>query len=116
VTNTTNAWLTPSGQLRMKDYLARKGHGQLLVTRYQAKMHHSLQQVQLATSPDGLVRFGDHVLLYSVRTQGILSNDIGDLVVSSGAKAYTVTTSTIIKHAAARNAYVRWRMVSLSNE
>lgn len=90
----------------MKDYLARKAAGQLLITKYQAKMNHSLQPVELSTSTDGCVHFGDRVLVYSVRTQGVLSNDIGDMVVSGGSQAYSVSTSKVVKGPAARNVYV----------
>lgn len=90
----------------MKDYLSRKSSGELLITKHQKQMHRSLQRVSLSSSEDGMVHFGDCAMLYSVRTQGVLANDIGDRIVLCDSAAFAVTTSTLVKGPAARNVYL----------
>jgi hypothetical protein len=92
-------------ELRMKEYLQRKEKGQLLVHSVQRHLNASLSEVGLSFSKDGFVHIGDHLMLYSVKTQGVLSVDLSDRINSSD-EGYAVTTSTLTQAHVARNVYV----------
>ena len=53
-------------QLKLAEFLEKKEKGMLMVTAMQKQLQHSLQPVPLSVSPDGDLRFGDSILLYSV--------------------------------------------------
>ena len=89
----------------MKEFVHRKEKGQLLVHTIQKHMNAALQEVGLSFSRDGLVHIGDHVMLYSVTTEGVLSCDPADKV-SSSDRGFAVTTSTLVKAHVARNTFV----------
>jgi hypothetical protein len=92
-------------ELRMKEYLSRKATGSLLVQAVQNHMAKSLAEVELTQSPDGLLRIGDSIMLYSVNTEGVLSVDMSDRIASSD-EGYTVTTCTHTPAHVARNVFV----------
>lgn len=92
-------------ELRMKEYLHRKQTGGLLVHKVQAHMSKSLAEVDLTESKDGLIRLGDSIMLYSVRTEGVLSVDVSDRIASSD-EGYAVTTATSTHAHVARNTFV----------
>ena len=56
------------------------------------KVSKALLPVPISHSPDGLLRFGDHVLLLNKFTVGQLSFDVADKIVTTD-EAYAVTTS-----------------------
>lgn len=89
----------------MKEFIHKKEKGQLLVHTIQKSMSASLQEVGLSFSRDGSIRVGDHVMLYSVSTQGVLSCDPSDKAPSSD-RGFMVTTSTLVKAHVARNTFV----------
>lgn len=89
----------------MKEFIHKKEKGQLLVHSVQKSMSASLQEVGLSYTRDGLLHVGDHVMLYSVATQGVLSCDPADKAPSSD-RGFLVTTSTLVKAHVARNTFV----------
>jgi hypothetical protein len=91
--------------LRMKEYLQRKENGQLLVHKVQQHLNASLSEVPLSPSPDNFVHIGDHLMLYSVATEGVLSCDPSDKI-SSSDPGFAVTTSTLTQAHVARNVFV----------
>lgn len=60
-------------------------------------------KVGLTYSENGVLHFGDHVMLYSATTQGVLSADIAEEITTN---TYSVTTSTAVKGPVARNVFV----------
>jgi len=93
-------------ELRMKEFIHRKEKGQLLVHRVQQHMNSALQEVGLSYCPDGVLHIGDHIMLYSVSTSGVLSVDPSDRVSGSSDRAFAVSTSTLVKAHVARNTFV----------
>lgn len=89
----------------MKEFIHRKEKGELLVHTIQKHMNSSLASVGLSFSEDGYVHIGDHVMLYSVATEGVLSCDPADKV-SSSDRGFAVTTSNLVKAHVARNTFV----------
>mmetsp|Transcript_14563 Transcript_14563/g.29457 ORF Transcript_14563/g.29457 Transcript_14563/m.29457 type:complete len:486 (-) Transcript_14563:281-1738(-) len=90
---------------KVRKYLDRKEKGQLMINKIARNMQGSLKPVGLTFAKDGLIRYGDHVMLYSVQTEGVLSTDITDRD-PGNIEAYSVTTSTITKGPVARNVFV----------
>lgn len=94
-------------ELRMKNFIQSKEKGELLVHKIQKHMQTALKEVPLSYSSDGLIHIGDHVMLYSVETEGVLSADPSDPVaLGSGERAFAVTTSGLVKAHVARNVFV----------
>ena len=89
----------------MKEFIHKKEKGQLLVHSIQKSVSASLQEVGLSFTRDGCLHVGDHVMLYSVSTQGVLSCDPSDKAPSSD-RGFMVTTSTLVKAHVARNTFV----------
>src|SRR5688572_1162409 len=89
----------------MKDYLQRKQSNSLLVHQVQKHLNTCLQEVGLTYSRDGCIHVGDHVMVYSVTTEGVLSTDPSDKINSSD-KGFAVTTSTLTRAHVARNTFV----------
>lgn len=93
--------------LKTKEYLRKKERGELLVHQVQSLLNKSLQEVGLSYSKDGYVHFGDHVMLYSVATEGVVSVDMSTPIKSADKQgAYTVTSSTLTQAPVARNVFV----------
>jgi len=92
-------------ELRMKEYLHRKEKGQLLVHTVQQHLNASLQEVPLSYSNDGFIHIGDQIMLYSVQTEGVLSVDCSDKLISSD-EGFAVTSSTLTQAHVARNVFV----------
>uniref|UniRef100_A0A7S2TGW1 EF-hand domain-containing protein n=1 Tax=Lotharella oceanica TaxID=641309 RepID=A0A7S2TGW1_9EUKA len=90
---------------KVRKYLDRKEKGQLMINKIARNMQGSLKPVGLTYAKDGLIRFGDHVMLYSVQTEGVLSTDVTDRD-PGNIEAYSVTTSTVTKGPVARNVFV----------
>lgn len=92
-------------ELKMKEYLYNKANGNLLVNKVQAHLNQSLQEVPLSYSKDELVHIGDNLMLYNVKTEGVLSVDTASKIMSME-EGYTVTTSTLTQAPVARNVFV----------
>lgn len=92
-------------QEKLKDYSRKKECGQLLVHQVQEKLNHALVEVSLTYSKDGYIHIGDHIMLYSVQTEGVLSVDTSTQVSSSDV-AWAVTASTLTQAPVARNVFV----------
>ena len=92
-------------QLRIAEFLHRRQHHQLLIQHVDTQSKDALQDVGLSYSEDGAVHFGDHVMLYSAATQGVLACDPSDKAVG-GEESFAVTTSTVNKTHVARNTFI----------
>jgi len=90
--------------LNMQEYLHKRANGQLLVQTVQALLNNSLQEVGLTYSDDGYVHVGDQLMLYSVRTEGVLSVDAQSKV-DTYDLAYAVTSSDLTQAPVARNVF-----------
>jgi hypothetical protein len=91
--------------LRIQDFLTRKQNHQLLIQHVDTQHADCLQEVGLSFCPDGRLHYGDHVLLYSLSTQGVLSCDPSDAS-NAGERGFAVTTSGLTKAHVARNTFV----------
>eukprot|EP00471_Norrisiella_sphaerica_P002896 CAMPEP_0184480304 /NCGR_PEP_ID=MMETSP0113_2-20130426/1795_1 /TAXON_ID=91329 /ORGANISM="Norrisiella sphaerica, Strain BC52" /LENGTH=480 /DNA_ID=CAMNT_0026858691 /DNA_START=32 /DNA_END=1471 /DNA_ORIENTATION=- len=90
---------------RIRKYLEKKAKGELMINKIHRNMQGSLKPSGLTYSKDGNVRYGDYVMLYSVKTEGVLSVDLTDRD-AGNIEAYAVTTSTLTKGPVARNVFV----------
>lgn len=92
-------------EARLRDYLHKKATGQLLITKLQKTLGAALAEVPLSYSADGFIHIGDHVMIFSVETEGVVSVDVADdtRTPESGLMA---TTSTVTQGHVARNTFV----------
>jgi len=91
-------------QLQMKEYLHKRKSGTLLVQTVQKLLNQSLEEVGLTYSDDGFVHIGDQLMLYSVRTEGVLSVD-AETKIATYDLAYAVTSSDLTQAPVARNVF-----------
>ena len=91
--------------LKIAEFLHRKANHQLLIQHVDTQQKDALQEVGLSFSPDGHLHYGDHLMLYSASTQGVLSCDPSDRA-NGGERSFAVTTSTLTKAHVARNTFV----------
>lgn len=77
---------------RMKDYLKKKDGEMLSISLTEQKLARSLAKAPLSCSPDGLLHFGQKIMLLNRRTNGFLVTDIGDRIPYPD-EAYAVTTN-----------------------
>lgn len=92
-------------ELQLKEFIAKKHTGELLIHSIQTPLNSSLQPVGLTFSEDGKLRFGDHVMLHNVKSNGVLSMDMLEPL-STIPNAYGVTCSSVVKGPVARNVFV----------
>ena len=92
-------------QLRIAEFLHRRNNQSLLIQSVDTQSRDALQEVGLSYSEDGCVHFGDHVMLYSAATHGVLACDPSDKAVG-GEDSFAVTTSTVNKTHVARNTFI----------
>ena len=92
-------------QLRIAEFLHRRHSNSLLTQHVDTASRDALQEVGLSYSEDGAVHFGDHVMLYSTATQGVLACDPSDRALG-GEESFAVTTSTGSKTHVARNTFI----------
>lgn len=59
-------------EIQLKDYLKQKENGSLLVNAKQRQLEESLQRMELSTTEDGQLHFGDKVMLFNHQSQGFL--------------------------------------------
>lgn len=88
----------------MKEFQHKKANGQLLVQTVQSLLNRSLQEVGLSYSSDGFVHIGDQLMLYSVRTEGVLSVD-AQTKTDGYDLGYNVTSSNLTQAPVARNVF-----------
>jgi len=79
-------------ETKLKDFLKRKEEGNLYSTKLQQKLDKSLLKVSLTYSKDGLVHFGDHIMLLNKETDGFLVTDIYDPITGHD-EAYNASTA-----------------------
>jgi len=65
---------------KLKDFLKNKEKGTLQSTKLQQKIDISLLKASLTFSKDGVVHYGDHLMLLNKETDGFLVTDIYDLI------------------------------------
>lgn len=91
-------------EIRMKDYLKKKETGSLMVTAKQQQLAEALVPAELTPSSDGLLHFGQQVMLISHQSKGILSVNPYETVPKAH-EAYVLTTSRDM-NPAVRNVFV----------
>jgi len=92
----------------MKKYIKSKEENKLAVNLTQQKYAKSFKKVPHTYSEDGLLKFGDKVMLMNKKTTGYLVFDMGDKIVTHD-EAYANTTSKKAKVPSARNIFVLTR-------
>lgn len=90
---------------RMADYIASKEAGDLAVLKKSATLGPQLAPVALSTAPaDGIMRFGDTVLVQSKCNDGTLAVSLGQTLVCDDAKLFGVFACPPTAGPVARNA------------
>uniref|UniRef100_A0A7S2QFJ9 MIR domain-containing protein n=1 Tax=Zooxanthella nutricula TaxID=1333877 RepID=A0A7S2QFJ9_9DINO len=79
-------------EIQLKNFLAQKESGGLIVTAKQQQLEECLQPVELSDSADGCLRFGQRAMLFSQQALGFLSVNPYESV-SKTSEAFTMTTS-----------------------
>ncbi len=92
-------------ELQMKEYAHRKNNGTLVGQTVQRNLDSSLRQVGMSYSRDGTIKLGNHIMVYSAETQGVLSVDTSERI-SLVNSSFAATTSTGTKGNVARNTFV----------
>jgi hypothetical protein len=90
---------------RIKKYIKGKEENKLSVNLTQQKVAKSFKRVPHTFSEDGLLRFGDKVMMLNKKTEGFMVFDMGDKIITHD-EAYANTTSKNSKTASARNIFV----------
>lgn len=78
--------------IKIKDYLKQKETGSLMVTVKQRQLEASLVQKELSPTPDGVLTFGSHLMLFSHQSKGFLCANPHDSA-TKGHEAWILTTS-----------------------
>jgi len=78
-------------EIKLKDFLKKKELGKLLVNAKQTQLEESLQQVELSSTPDGLLKFGNKVLLLNHQSEAFMCANPHD-VLKKATDAYALTT------------------------
>jgi hypothetical protein len=78
-------------EIKLKDFLKKKETGSLLVNAKQKQLEESLQQAQLSDTPDGLLRFGNKVLLINHQSEAFMCANPYDCI-HKAQDAFAVTT------------------------
>lgn len=91
-------------ELRLKDFLAQKENGALIVTAKQRQLEEALRPEGLSPSPDGLLRFGQKVMLFNQQSKGFLSVNPYDEV-TKDYPSFMLTTS-VMDIPSVRNTFV----------
>lgn len=79
-------------EIRLKDFLKKKETGSLMVTAKQRQLAEALVAAELTPTPDGLLRFGQHIMLVNHQSKGFLSVNPYDSVPKAH-QAWVLTTS-----------------------
>lgn len=78
-------------EIKLKDYLKKKETGSLLVNAKQKQLEECLMRAQLDPTPDGALRFGCKVMLFSHQSKGFLAANPFDAVAKAH-EAFALTT------------------------
>uniref|UniRef100_A0A0G4H371 Uncharacterized protein n=1 Tax=Chromera velia CCMP2878 TaxID=1169474 RepID=A0A0G4H371_9ALVE len=98
---------TSLDEVKLKDFIKKKEAGNLLVNAKQKRLQKSLTPVDLSLCANGVVHFGDAVMLANHQTRCFLSVDPHDKV-SKDRDCFTVTASGTVT-SVARNVFVMKR-------
>jgi len=79
-------------EIRLKDFLKQKEGGALKVTAKQMQLDECLKPEDLSDTSDGVLRFGQKVMLFSQQSRGVLSMNPYDTVAKAH-ESYMITTS-----------------------
>jgi hypothetical protein len=79
-------------EIKLKDYLKKKEQGSLLVNAKQKQLEESLMQAELTPTPDGALRFGCKVMLFSHQSKGFMAANPYDTVVKAH-EAFVLNTT-----------------------
>jgi len=77
--------------IKLKDYLKKKETGSLMVTAKQKQLEESLTRSSLSPTPDGLLRFGQRIMLLNHQSKGFMCVNPFDVVPKSH-EAWMLTT------------------------
>jgi len=88
---------------RLKDFLARKDRGELKCTKAEARFARALAGVDLRGRGDGLVHFGDSVMLMNQTTNGCIAVDMEEQL--AGIETSFAATTTWYTEPCARNTF-----------
>ncbi|EGR27077.1 hypothetical protein IMG5_201940 [Ichthyophthirius multifiliis] len=83
-------------EYKMKEYLRKKERQNLVSTQQEEKLYTSLNDAALTYSQDGLIRFGDRIMLQSLSAQGFVACDIYDKIVGQN-EAYAISVTQNLK-------------------
>ena len=89
----------------MKEYMKKKETDLLATNITQQKYGRSFKKVPQTFSEDGLVRFGNKVMLMNKKTKSFLSFDLGDKVTSQE-EAYACTSNPKVEQPVARSMFI----------
>jgi hypothetical protein len=78
-------------EIKLKDFLKKKETGSLLVNAKQKQLEESLQQVQLSETPDGMLHFGNKVLLINHQSEAFMCANPHDAI-HKAQTAFALTT------------------------
>lgn len=78
-------------EIKLKDFLKKKETGSLLVNQKQRQLEECLRQSELSPTPDGALRFGARVMLFSHQSKGFLAVNPYDPVTKAH-EAFVITT------------------------
>jgi len=80
-------------EIKLKDFLARKETGSLLVNAKQQQLEESLQYSELSSDPAGQMRFGHRFMVVNHQSEGFLCANPHDKI-HKATDAYVLTCST----------------------
>ena len=92
-------------EIKAKDYNDKRDVGKLGVTNLETSFKKTKKRVPQTYSEDGLLRFGDHIMLSNKQTTGIIAMNIMDRSKNYD-EAYGVTTTPHVSGPNARNILV----------
>ena len=79
-------------ELRIKEFMERKGKSELLLSKTQTVLQQNLSPVELTVSEDGNVRYGDVIMLFNHATSGPVAVNMADPA-NNMEGAYNTTTA-----------------------
>jgi len=80
-------------EIKLKDYLKKKEQGSLLVNAKQKQLEESLFQANLTPTEDGILRFGNKVMLFNHQSKGFMAANPYETVTKAH-EAFVLTTSS----------------------
>lgn len=70
-------------EIKLKDYLKKKETGSLIVNEKQKQLEESLKKKDLTGSPDGLLHFGDKIMMFNHQAKAFMAANPHDFIQKS---------------------------------